>query len=187
MIFRPATPSRWKDVEALFGERGACGGCWCMAWRLPNKEWLAGKGAVNRRAFRKIVASGERPGLLGYLGGRPVAWCSVAPRERFVHLERSRVLKPVDDRPVWSVSCLFVERGFRRMGISARMLRAAAEFAASRGATIVEGYPTLPRMEKIPDPFIWTGTPKAFRRAGFKEVLRRSETRPIMRFIVKGR
>jgi GNAT superfamily N-acetyltransferase len=182
----PVTPSRWADLEALFGERGACGGCWCMTWRLSRKEFVAGKGAGNRRALRRLVASGARPGVLGYLGKEPVAWCSVAPREEFTALTRSRVLAPVDATPVWSVSCLFVKRPYRRMGISARILRAAVEFAAKGGAKAVEGYPVLPAMQKTPDPFIWTGTPEAFRAAGFREVLRRSRTRPIMRCEIRA-
>jgi GNAT superfamily N-acetyltransferase len=181
----PVTPSRWADLEALFGERGACGGCWCMVWRLPRREWLAGKGAGNRRALGNIVASGEKPGLLGYLGKEPVAWCSVAPRERSVALERSRVLQPVDATPVWSVSCMFVKKPYRRLGISERMLRAAVEFAAEHGAKAVEGYPVEPSMENMPAPFVWTGLPAAFRAAGFREALRRSRLRPIMRYEIR--
>ena len=180
--FQPVTVSRWPDLEALFGERGACGGCWCMVWRLRNKDWLAGKGARNKRALKKIVTAGERPGVLGYLGKQPIAWCAVAPRETYSFLERSRVLRPLDDEPVWSISCLFVLKSYRRQGISIAMLKAAVEFAASRGARIVEGYPVEPTMERTPDPFVWTGTPSAFRKAGFREILRRSKTRPIMRF-----
>jgi GNAT superfamily N-acetyltransferase len=181
ITIHPATPDRWKDVEKLFGERGACGGCWCMVWRLPRKEWEAGKGAGNKRALKKIVMRGDAPGVIGYAGHEPVAWCAVAPREIYTALERSRVLKPVDDEPVWSISCLFVLKAYRRQGVSVRMLEAAAAFARKRGASIVEGYPVEPSSEKAPDPFIWTGTPSAFRKAGFEEVARRSRTRPIMR------
>lgn len=182
-----ATPSRWRDVESLFGERGACGGCWCMVWRLARKEWEKGKGAGNRAALKALVENGHRPGILAYHGRVPVAWCSLAPREEYIALERSRVLAPVDDRPAWSVSCLFVLKGYRRRGISVRMLREAVAFAGRRGARLVEGYPVEPTMQRTPDPFIWTGTPSAFRRAGFREVLRRSSTRPIMRFDVPAR
>ena len=142
------------------------------------------KGAGNRRALRRLVVSGEIPGILGYLGDEPVTWCALAPRERYPALARSRVLKPVDAIPVWSISCLFVNRTRRRQGFSVRMLRGAAEFAASRGAGVVEGYPVEPRMKSTPDPFLWTGTVSAFRAAGFREVLRRSKTRPIMRFAI---
>ena len=182
MQFHPVTASHWPDIEKLFGERGACGGCWCMAWRLRNKDWIAGKGDQNKSAFKKIVTAGERPGLLGYIDKQPVAWCSVAPREKFSFLERSRLLRPVDEEAVWSISCLFVLKSYRRKGVSVSLLKAAVEFAAKRGATIVEGYPIEPTMEKTPDPFVWTGTPSAFIKAGFREVHRRSKTRPIMRF-----
>jgi len=185
--FLPATPSRWAHVERLFGERGACGGCWCMAWRLTNKDWVAGKGAQNKRALKRLVVSGARPGVIGYAGREPVAWCAVAPRADYSFLARSRVLKPVDDAPVWSISCLFVSKPYRRQGVSSRLLRAAADFAAGRGARIVEGYPVDPTMEKTPDPFLWTGVPSAFERAGFLEVARRSKTRPIMRRVVRPR
>ncbi len=183
--FYAATPSRWPDIETLFGERGACGGCWCMAWRLRNKDWVAGKGSRNKRALKKIVTSGQTPGVLAYLGRQPIGWCAIAPREVYSALERSRVLKPVDDRPVWSITCLFILKDYRRRGVSARLLKAAAKIAGGNGAFIVEGYPVEPYTENVPDPFMWTGIPSAFRRAGFKEVMRRSKTRPIMRKIIR--
>jgi GNAT superfamily N-acetyltransferase len=185
LIFRAATPSRWADVERLFGKRGACGGCWCMAWRLSNKDWVAGKGQRNKRALEKIVASGGKPGVLGYFGREPIGWCSVAPRAEYPALARSRVLAPVDDLPVWSISCLFVSKPYRRRGVSARLLRAAADLAASRGAKVVEGYPIEPSMDKTPDPFVWVGLPSAFSKAGFKEIARRSPKRPIVRRTVR--
>jgi GNAT superfamily N-acetyltransferase len=185
--FRSATPSRWRDIETLFGERGACGGCWCMAWRLRNKDWVAGKGSKNKRAFKKIVTSGEKPGVVAYLGREPIAWCAVAPREAYVSLSRSRVLRPVDERPVWSISCLFVLKPYRRRGVSVPLIRAAVDLAARQGARVVEGYPIVPTMERTPDPFIWTGVPSAFRKAGFVEVARRSKTRPIMRYEIRKR
>jgi GNAT superfamily N-acetyltransferase len=184
LTFQPATAARWADVEELFGERGACGGCWCMFWRLPRKDFDAGKGAANKSAFKKIVRSGEKPGVIAYLDQEPVSWCAIARREDYSALERSRILQPVDDQPVWSISCLFVKKPYRRQGVSTQLLRAAVEFAASQGAKIVEGYPVEPSMEKMPDPFLWHGVPSAFRAAGFKEVLRRSNSRPIMRFVI---
>jgi GNAT superfamily N-acetyltransferase len=152
-----------------------------MAWRLRRKDWEARKGKANKRALKKIVDSGATPGILGYLANEPIAWCAVAPRPVYSVLERSRVLKPIDDKSVWSVSCLFVLKPYRRRGVSTRMLKAAVKFAKDRGAAIVEGYPVEPTMAKTPDPFVWTGIPSAFEKAGFKEVARRSKTRPIMR------
>jgi GNAT superfamily N-acetyltransferase len=169
-------------MEALFGEHGAYGGCWCMWWRLKRSEFSRQGGQGNKEAMRKIVASGQVPGLLGYLGGKPVAWCSVAPREDFPALERSRTLKRVDDRPVWSIVCFFVARPFRGQGVMEKMLKAALEYARQHGAEVLEGYPeetTGGRRLSGSDGF--TGVASTFRKAGFVEVARRSAARPIMR------
>lgn len=185
--FAPATAERWADVERLFGARGACGGCWCMTWRLPRSEFEARKGDANKRALKKLVTSGNAPGVLAYSGGEAVGWCAVAPRESYPVLGRSRVLAPVDDASVWSISCLFVAKPHRNKGLSARLVRAAAEFARERGARVVEGYPVETPKGRLPDPFVWTGIPSAFEKAGFTEVLRRSPTRPIMRRALRSR
>lgn len=186
LSFRPATAEQWADLEELFGERGACGGCWCMFWRVPRKQYERDKGAGNKRAFKKIVTSNRKPGVIAYYGKEPIGWCAIAPRDEYVGLERSRILMPVDEKPVWSVSCLFIKKPYRRKGFSGQLLRAAVEFAASQGATTIEGYPVEPSMDKMPDPFLWHGVPSAFKAAGFKEVLRRSKSRPIMRFEINN-
>lgn len=179
---RPLTPDRFDDLERLFGPRGACGGCWCMTWRLPRGEYERLKGEGNRRAFRAVVDAGEMPGLLAYEGARPIGWCAVAPRERYGRLERSRILTRVDDRPVWSVVCLFVDRDFRRRGVTVALLRAAGEHVRAEGGLMLEGYPVEPKSSReIPPVFAFTGVASAFRKAGFREVARRSPTRPIMR------
>jgi GNAT superfamily N-acetyltransferase len=183
--FHPLTPDRWRDLEELFGDRGACGGCWCMYWRLKRSQYNLEKGEKNKRAFKAIVEANETPGILAYAGGKAVAWCSVAPRETFPGIGRSRILKPVDDRAVWSVACLFVDKGYRRRGVSTRILKAAIDFVRERGGRILEGYPVDPKKDQ-PDAFVWTGLASAFIKAGFKEVERRSESRPIMRREIRG-
>ena len=182
----PLTPARWKDLERLFGPRGACGGCWCMYWHMPRARYQAQKGDGNRRALRERVDGGAVPGLIGYAGDEPVAWCAVEPRDHYPGLARSRILQPVDERPVWSVSCLYVRSDERRKGRTVDMLRAAASYAKSQGASIVEGYPHEPGAERMAAAFAWTGFASAFRDAGFEEVARRSPMRPIMRRIVRG-
>jgi GNAT superfamily N-acetyltransferase len=181
----PVTAKRWKDLEKLFGERGASGGCWCMWWRLSRSQFNKQKGVGNKKALKKIVASGEIPGILAYSNGEPIGWCSVAPRERFPVLERSRILKRIDEKPVWSVVCFFVAKPFRRKEVTIELLKAAIEYAKKCGAKIVEGYPVEPKKTKMPDVFAYTGLASAFRQAGFVEVLRRSDTRPIMRYFVR--
>jgi GNAT superfamily N-acetyltransferase len=182
--FYPLRKNNWKDFETLFGERGACGGCWCMSWLLTKKEFDANKGAGNKRKMKKLVESNAEPGILAYFNDEPIGWCAIAPRENFIRLEKSKVLKRIDDEAVWSIPCFFIKKEFRRKGFSTEILMAAAEYCKSKGVKIVEGYPAEPYANNIPAAFAWTGFPSSFRKAGFKEVERRSKSRPIMRYFI---
>ncbi len=184
--FGPLTIDRWDDFNELFGPRGACGGCWCMYWRQTHSEFELNKGDNNKRAMKALVKSGEVPGIIAYERDEPVAWCSIAPRARFSRLGRSHILKPVDDKPVWSVVCFFIAKRARKRGVSLAILNAAVTYAFEHGALIIEGYPVEPKRGKTADVFAYTGLASAFTRAGFDEVARRSETRPIMRLVVKS-
>jgi hypothetical protein len=156
LVFEPVTPERCQDLEALFGPRGAIGGCWCMWWRIKRKEFESQQGEGNHKAMRSIIESGKVPGILAYKDGVPIAWCSVAPREDFPVLE-----------------------------FSAIVLRAAVECAGQNGARIVEGYPIEPKKDSAPDIYVFTGMLSTFQKAGFVEVMRRSESRPIMRYYLE--
>ena len=177
----PLTPAVWKEFEHLFGPRGACGGCWCMTPRLTRAEYERQKGEGNRRAMKKLVSSGRITGVLAFKGNDPIGWCSIEPRGSIPILSRSRILQPVDDRPVWSIICFFVAREHRGQGNSVRLIRGAVDYARTRGARIVEAYPVEPKKNPMPPVFAYTGIASAFLAAGFREVARRSETRPIMR------
>jgi GNAT superfamily N-acetyltransferase len=182
IAFHPLTRDRWDDFERLFGPRGACAGCWCMYWKLPRKEFNAGQGESNRLAQKEIVAAGRTPGLLAYVDGVPAGWIAVEPRSAYSGLARSRNLAPIDETPVWSVPCFFVDKKHRRQGLTIALLHAALEYVKARGGRVVEGYPVDTGEEKkAPPVFIYTGTVSAFRQAGFVEAACRSATRPIMR------
>ena len=180
------TADRWDDFAALFGERGACGGCWCMHWRECRKVYEANKGDGNREAMRSLVKHGDEPGLLGYVADVPVAWCAVAPRSDYVRLGGSKILAPIDEQPVWSIPCFFVRKDHRRKGLSVKMLKAAIGFVGERGGRIVEGYPVEPKAAMV-DTFVYTGLAAAFLAAGFQECARRSDTRPIMRYEIESK
>ena len=181
LVFHPLTPVRWRDFERLFGPKGACAGCWCMWWRLSPREWKAGRGAKNKRAMKRLVESGDAPGLLAYDEGESVGWCCVTPRETLPRLEHSRTLKRIDDQPVWSVACFFVRSDYRSKDVSVALLAAAARYAKSKGGRIVEGYPVDWGDKRWPSAWGYTGFVDAFRRAGYREVARPAKTRPIMR------
>jgi GNAT superfamily N-acetyltransferase len=181
LTFHPLTQKLWRDFELLFGENGACGGCWCMHWKLRGKAYSENKGGNNRQMQKSIVDAKIVPGLLAYAEGYPVGWVAVEPRSQYPKLAHSRILKPIDDQEVWSITCLFVAKNQRHKGIAIELIRAAVEHARRNGARIVEGYPIETKAE-APSIFIFTGTSSAFQQAGFTEVARPAPTRPIYRF-----
>ncbi len=184
MDIYPVTPDRWDDMQKLFGPNGAYSGCWCMWWRITRSQFDRNGNAGNRKAMKALIRSEVIPGILGYEAGEPVGWCSVAPREDFGSLNRSRVFKPIDDRPVWSIVCFFIHRDFRKQGVGAQLLEGAVQYAVDQGAKIVEAYPTKPRGKRLDPASSFMGIPKVFERAGFMKVADPSEAKAIMRYYV---
>jgi len=183
--FFTVSKENWKDFTKLFGEKGACAGCWCMYWRLSSSQWKKHQGVGNKKEMKKLIYSNSSPGILAYDGDEPVGWCSISPRKDFIRLENSRILKPVDEKSVWSIVCFFIDKNYRKKGVSVELIQAAKKYVISCKGKIIEGYPVAPKDGKYPDTFAYTGLANAFKEAGFKEVIRRSETRPIMRFYLK--
>jgi len=184
---RPLTPATWPDLEELFGLPGGSivRGCWCMYYRKTGKE--SGLAADrNKRALCELVGSGVVPGLVGYLGDSPVGWISLGPREDYLKLRRSPVMKPVDDTDVWSVVCSYVAKPYRGLGLQHRLLKAAMDFARDRGVTMLEAYP-VDKAERSHDEFMFFGSRSLYERAGFREVVRRSPTRVVMRRALRSR
>ena len=178
--YRPLVPADWGDLEQLFGEHGASGGCWCMWWRQTQAEFDRQHGEPNRLAFKSLVESGVVPGVLAYQDGEPAGWCAIGPRESYSRLERSRTLARVDDQPVWSVTCFYVKRMHRGRGLTRGLLGAATDWAARNRAHVVEAYPIELR-DGTSAVAAYMGVVPVFLEAGFVEVVRRSPRRPIMR------
>lgn len=184
LSFHPLTQKLWHDFELLFGRHGACGGCWCMFWKLRGREYDESKGDTARQMQKSVVDSKTVPGLMAYSEGYPVGWIAVEPRSAYSRLAHSRTLKPVDDQEVWSITCFFVEKKHRHKGITVELLKAAANYVKEQGGKIVEGYPVDVKKEE-PPPFVFTGTASAFKQAGFEEIARNSPARPIFRYLIK--
>ena len=185
---RPLTKETWKDLVELFSRPGASivRGCWCMYYRKSGGSGGVGVGQVNRKAMKSLVDRGTVPGLIGYQDGSPVGWISLGTREDYAKLRRSPVMKPVDDKPVWSIVCFFVDARSRGSGVSEVLLAAGIDYARSRGATLLEAYPVDKRERSNPD-FMWFGAKRMYDRAGFKEVARRKENRPVVRKSIRPR
>jgi GNAT superfamily N-acetyltransferase len=176
----PLDAPRWDDLVALFGpERGAYSRCWCMWWRVSGRDFDRLGGDGRRDAFRDRVDRSPPAGLLAYRDGEPVGWIAVGPRDEFGRLNRSPLLKPVDDAAVWSITCLYVAAAHRRSGVARQLIAAAVEFAAEHGAAALEAYP-LDSDGPVPDASAYTGTVDMFTSNGFAEVARRRH-RPILR------
>jgi GNAT superfamily N-acetyltransferase len=181
LTFRPLTWENWKDLEKLFGEDSICRSCWCMWWRQSSSEWQKRRGSDRKEALRTIVNQQKVPGILAYSDEQPIGWCSIAPREEFHRLERSRTLKRIDNEPVWSVVCFFVAKPFRGRGVSRGLLEAAVKYAGEQGAKIIEGYPMRSSM-KQQDTTVYTGLASMFLKVGFTHCGFGSKTRTIMRY-----
>ena len=184
LSIKPIQRNLWTDLEELFGSNGACGGCWCMYWKLRGKAYDEARGFETRQLHKSIVDSGVVTGLLAYWHGDVAGWIAVEPRGAYEKLAYSRALKRVDDQDVWSITCFFIAKQFRRNGIAIELIKAAIEHVRRQGGKIVEGYP-VDAQKDSPPPFIFTGTASAFRQAGFKEVARNTPARPIFRFEIE--
>ena len=182
LTFEPLTRRNWGKFEALFGSKGACGNCWCMYYRLSKTDFREGKSEDgNKNAMKELVRENKPAGILGIYDGQAIAWCAFAPREDFIKLEKSRVHKRIDDELVWSIPCFFIDKNFRRNGVSVALLKGVINYAKGVGIRIIEAYPTIPTQEKLPDSFAWIGLYKSFERAGFEIVDRTSRNRPMVR------
>jgi GNAT superfamily N-acetyltransferase len=175
----PLTRQRWTDFETLFGPNGASAGCWCMWWRMTNREFRNAGKEGHKEAMRTAVHSGAEPGLLAYADGVPAGWVAIAPRTDYPRLATLETLYAVDGQEVWSIVCFFIHRNYRRHQIMQPLVEAAVEFARSRGAKIVEAYP-LDIHEKVHSGRIYMGITSIYERCGFVEVARR-DYRPILR------
>ena len=154
-----------------------------MLWRQQNKAFSSNKGAGNKMAMKSLIDNGYEPGILLFDGTEAIAWCSVSPREDFVYFKNTRNLKPVDEKPVWAISCLFVKKEYRGKGVSRQLIESVLDFVRQKSGNIVEAYPSIPKKEKIPAVFAWTGVVAAFEKAGF-ELIENRGSRNIMRYFL---
>ncbi len=184
ITIQPATPERWDDLARLFGPTGACAGCWCMFFRMPRAEWRAGQGASNRRALRRIVRDGELPGVLAYSGDQAIGWCAIQPRDAYPTLIDR--YPPIDDRPVWSITCFYVHKAHRGQGVMRTLLDGALAHARRAGAGVVEAYPSDPGDRRIGSTDAYMGVRPMFEAAGFAEVGHTPRGKPIMRRTLRG-
>lgn len=179
--FEPLTSVNWKQFEDLMGEKGGCGNCWCMYFRLPYKTFQENKPDGNKRMMKQLVNKGMPQGLIAFMEKKPAGWIAFAPREDYMKLENTRIFKPIDDKPVWSITCFFIKREFRHQGLSGHLIKGAVEFAKRKKIKILEAYPAIPYSQNVPHPFLWVGVLSSFIKNGFKIVKQSSKSRAMVR------
>ena len=194
---RPLTPDRLPDLASLFEQGGDPKWCWCAYFRIRSFDFSSGGKARHRsvmaRAVSDGVGEGRAPGLVAYDGDEAVGWISIGPRDDYERLAHSTVLKPLDDKPVWSIVCFVVGRRARGRGVARSLLGAGIDYARDHGATLLEAYPVdVPGGQRIPSGSVYRGTLRMFERAGFKVVARRpspgsEQPRPIVRRAIRPR
>jgi GNAT superfamily N-acetyltransferase len=164
----PATADRFDDVATLLAPKDAdAPACWCLYFRLSSGDFGRVKGAERRETMRRLTGAPDAPGVIAYRDGQPVGWCALGPRDGMGRLQRSRTIPLLAGEGVWSIVCFVVAPGHRRQGVAGALLAGAVEYARSRGAVVVEGYPAATGGERISTAFAYTGTETMFRRAGF--------------------
>jgi GNAT superfamily N-acetyltransferase len=181
ILIKEMSPRLWEDLERLFGEKGACGGCWCMYWRTEKGEkWENVKGREAKKRLRTMIENGTVRGLIAYDGSEPIGWCTFGRRTDFPRLNRARTLQCEDADKVSCVPCFYVKNRYRKRGVSTELLKAAIRTLAAEGETVLEGYPvrpTKPGNTNIPGAFAWTGTIPLFEKQGFALVGSRSTSK----------
>ena len=185
----PLTSETWSDLEALAERPGSTvlRSCWCLFYRRTGDFGLTlASGREHRADLCEVVERGESPGLVGYVDGEPAGWISLGPRPEYPRLDASRIMRAVDDAPVWSVVCSFVGRDFRGQGVQRRLLSAAIDFARHQGVRVLEAYP-VDKPGRSDNGSMWWGSRSLYERAGFREVERRSATRLVMRRALRPR
>jgi GNAT superfamily N-acetyltransferase len=186
----PLNPDRFADVAALFAQGGDPKWCWCAFWRVRGLDWTNATADSNRERLRKLAKRTPAPGLVAYLDGEPVGWVGVGPRQTFDRLQHSKVLAPIDDKPVWSIVCFVVGRRHRGKGVARALLDAAIAYARDHGATLLEGYPADTSAGRVSAAAAYKGTVGMFEEAGFEVIEKRqwnrtSPVRPIVRRSVR--
>lgn len=178
--YHPVTRERLDDLRRFSERHGRFRYCSCMRWRMTSGEYSRATKEERVAALEARVVAETPVGVLAYQDGEPVGWVSVAPRETYGALERYKALARVDDAPVWSVACFFLDRSARGQGVTLGLLNAAVAYARSRGARIIEGYPVEPG----PRLYTYMGAPATFLTAGFVDVTPPGRERLVMRYTV---
>jgi GNAT superfamily N-acetyltransferase len=186
LAFKPLTTENWDDLVELFEGHGNPGYCWCTFWRLSSRAYAEHVSSERREVLHRSVRSSTACGMLAYRDRTVIGWCSIAPRQTYERLNRSRTLPRIDERNTWSLVCFYINKQEQGQGLSSELLKAAVEYAASRDAEVVEAYPVDPEWDQDGNwhpakSYRFMGYRSTFEKAGFQDVTPEGGRRTIMR------
>ncbi len=187
IVCKPLTPARWDDFCAVMGPSGGYYGCWCMYWREPRADFIGPARKTMKKRMRAIVEKGPPPGIIAYRGKEPVGWAQVGPRPSTPNWNGARRLSaPINaddanDLKIWAINCFVVPRAQRGAGVATALVAGALDYARRQGAKALDACP-VEISGKANPVSIYHGVASTFARAGFREIARRRDDRPLMRF-----
>ncbi|WP_432478326.1 GNAT family N-acetyltransferase [Nocardioides sp. GXQ0305] len=169
LTIRPLSPETWDAFAALVERHnGIFGGCWCIYFHPDSPE--RGQGYDGNRALKcRYVEEGRAHAALVFDGDRAVAWCEFGTPEELPNIHhRKHYEAGLDQLPDYRLTCIFIDKEYRRRGISLLALQGALDLIAEAGGGIVEGYPQdLSDGRRVNNSFLYNGTRALYERAGF--------------------
>jgi GNAT superfamily N-acetyltransferase len=155
------------DAFARLAERhnGVFGGCWCTWFHtLHAEKTFTADG--NRALKQRLVEGGRAHAALVFDGDEAVAWCEYGTPQELPNIyHRKEYEAELDRLPDYRITCLFVDKRYRRKGLTALALRGALDLISQAGGGVVEGYPHDTGGQKVS--VLYNGTRRLFEQAGF--------------------
>ncbi|MGN6742038.1 MAG: GNAT family N-acetyltransferase [Amnibacterium sp.] len=169
LVVRALDASTW-DAFAALAERhnGVWGGCWCTWFHtmVAEKQWDAD---ANRSLKERLVREGRAHAALVLDGDRAVGWCEYGPPAELPNIyHRKEYEAGMVSPPDYRMTCFFVDRGYRRRGVSELALRGALDLIARAGGGVVEGYPQDLQGKRVSASFLYGGNRTLFESVGFR-------------------
>jgi GNAT superfamily N-acetyltransferase len=165
---KPLDPSTWADFAAL-AERhnGVWGGCWCMEFHPEGAQ----RGPGRREAKQARVSAGSAHAALVFDGSACVGWCQFGSPEELPRIKLLRAYRQgLEQLPDWRITCFFVDKAYRKQGVSAVALAGALAEIARLGGGLVESYPQDPAGRSVSAGFLYNSSLSTFEKQGFKRV-----------------
>jgi GNAT superfamily N-acetyltransferase len=165
---KPLTAETW-DAFADLAERhnGVWGGCWCTFFHtMHDEKTFTVEG--NRALKERLVREGRAHAALVFDGEVAVGWCEYGTPAELPNINHRKEYEATRDQlPDYRTTCFFVDKRYRRKGVSAAALRGALDLIAQAGGGVVEAYPQDTGGQKITASLLYNGTRSLFEQAGF--------------------